>query len=392
MNPRTCLVFLGLLVVSALAFNEDCFRTTPETLTAHGYACETHIVTTQDGYLLTVYRIPGKIGEPARRKQPVYMQPGIFCTSDVFVAGGVKKGMAYFLSDKGYDVWIANSRGTLYSRNHTKYTTKDQEFWNFTFEEQGLYDQPAVIEYIVSATGYPKVHFWSHSMGGTQMFAALTLDPEYYKKRIVSAVLTGPVIRFDLTTSLFIQFMNFTKLPDFAMRHGYYEFLGYTKSLSFFELYIKMLLPSIFKLMVRIIADTDLSVSDMERVDVFFSRFPAGSSSKCFKHLVQLTEAPGFFRYRETSDDPLVPYNISNLPDIHLAIFGGFVDELDTPEENDWLRDELRKAGKLVFMKNFPNIGHIPFMTPLDQYTGFMTEGLDFMRVAELEEKGEADE
>jgi hypothetical protein len=56
--------------------------------------------------------------------------------------------------DLGYDIWITNSRGTVYSNSHLNYTTKDKEFWNFTFNEMGLYDVPANLEYIKAQTGF----------------------------------------------------------------------------------------------------------------------------------------------------------------------------------------------------------------------------------------------
>jgi hypothetical protein len=47
------------------------------------------------------------------------------------------------LADAGYDVWVGNSRGNRYSREHTQHTTKDREFWDFTWSEMADYDLPA---------------------------------------------------------------------------------------------------------------------------------------------------------------------------------------------------------------------------------------------------------
>lgn len=35
----------------------------------------------------------------------------------------------------GYDVWLANSRGNAYSRNHTHLDLKSDEYWGFSFDE-----------------------------------------------------------------------------------------------------------------------------------------------------------------------------------------------------------------------------------------------------------------
>ena len=58
---------------------------------------------------------------------------------------------------------------------------KEPEFWDFSFQEMGMYDVPANINFILEKTGQEKVNFMGHSQGTAQMFAFLSLYPEVAK-------------------------------------------------------------------------------------------------------------------------------------------------------------------------------------------------------------------
>ena len=77
-------------------------------------------------------------------------------------------GPAFELSRWGYDVWLANTRGNLFSRRHRQLDPDlDEEFWDFTFEDVGRYDTKAVIIFILNHTKAKKLDYIGHSMGCT---------------------------------------------------------------------------------------------------------------------------------------------------------------------------------------------------------------------------------
>ena len=103
--------------------------------------------------------------------------------------------MAFFFADAGFDVWLNNSRGNYYSRDH-KYLDPDvdEEYWNFSFHELGMYDTPAVFNFILKYTDMDNLTYFGHSQGTTQMFAALCENPEFFRDKINLAVMIAPVL------------------------------------------------------------------------------------------------------------------------------------------------------------------------------------------------------
>lgn len=100
----------------------------------HGYNLDSHEVQTEDGYILTVHRIPhGKGNADVTDKPAVLVMPGLLCSSACFLLMGPENSTAYVLANAGYDVWIANPRGTTHSRRHISLDpdVDKQAFWDY---------------------------------------------------------------------------------------------------------------------------------------------------------------------------------------------------------------------------------------------------------------------
>jgi lysosomal acid lipase/cholesteryl ester hydrolase len=108
-------------------------RTFQEICAENGFAYEEHTVVTEDGYILSVYRIPGKLGEapPEVAKPPVYMQHGLLDSAYAWIMNYADVAPAFVASSNGYDVWLNNTRGNYYSRSHVSLDPDKEPFWNF---------------------------------------------------------------------------------------------------------------------------------------------------------------------------------------------------------------------------------------------------------------------
>lgn len=154
---------------------------------------ERHTVETEDNYILTMHRIPysPKSGPGGGQRPVAFLMHGMLSSSSDWVLMGPEKSLAYLLSDAGYDVWMGNARGNTYSKAHKYYPTFWQIFWNFSWNEIGVYDVPAMIDYVLRATGEQQVQYVGHSQGTTVYLVMMSEKPAYNDK-IKSAHLLGP--------------------------------------------------------------------------------------------------------------------------------------------------------------------------------------------------------
>ena len=143
---------------------DDRHHDTQQIVEENGFKFEAHNVTTEDGYILALHRIvPESPDAPV-----VHLQHGIEDCDVQWVMNSPSLAPAFILARAGFDVWMGNNRGNYYSMSHVKYTSKQREFWDFDFEEMGLYDVPAFIDYELKVTGKKKIAAYiGHSEGTT---------------------------------------------------------------------------------------------------------------------------------------------------------------------------------------------------------------------------------
>jgi len=125
-------------------------------------------------------------------------------------------------------IFGGNNRGNNYPRSHLKYNPdKNIEFWSLSFCGMGLYDLPSMLNFIQRITNTnKKITYIGHSQGTAQLFAGITLLPEYYKGKLKGFIALIPV------TS--IKNVNLTFLKHIVDQH-------------LFELFVKLGISELFR-------------------------------------------------------------------------------------------------------------------------------------------------
>lgn len=130
------------------------FKSVADQIESHNLTFESYPVTTEDGYILELWRVYSetarpKINEKDGKRRVIFMQHGLIDIAGTFFFNEPELSPAYTLAQEGYDLWFGNSRGTVNSLGHTSLDHhQDAQYWNFTFEDMARYDLPANIDFI----------------------------------------------------------------------------------------------------------------------------------------------------------------------------------------------------------------------------------------------------
>uniref|UniRef100_A0A0N5B1C1 Lipase n=1 Tax=Syphacia muris TaxID=451379 RepID=A0A0N5B1C1_9BILA len=167
----------------------------PEIIKYYKYPVEVHNVTTIDGYILELHRIPYGLNasNTAEVNRPVvFFQHGFIGSSAVWVTNTPPNSAGFLMADAGFDVWMGNARGNRYSKKHRSLDPSDRDFWEFTWSEYVKYDLPAMINYVLNVTGENQLYYIGYSEGTLTMFAKLASDQSFSRK-IRSMFALGPI-------------------------------------------------------------------------------------------------------------------------------------------------------------------------------------------------------
>ncbi|KAJ6873861.1 triacylglycerol lipase 2-like isoform X2 [Populus alba x Populus x berolinensis] len=331
--------------VSSLNANDGICKSVVEPL---GYACQEHTVTTKDGYILSLQRMPSGLSGQAADKPPVLLQHGLIVDGVTWLMSLPDESLAFILADNGYDVWISNGRGTRFSRGHASIDPYNSAYWDWTWDELAAYDLPATFQYVHDQTGQ-NLHYVGHSQGTLIALAAFSQGKLLNMLR--SAVLLCPIAYLNHLTSPFARGLVDLFLAEDLYWLGQHEF--------------SLRGPVVNKLLEDICIMPGIDCSDLltaitgpncclnsSRTKIFLDYVPQSTATKNIIHLAQMirTGTIAMYDYGNENDNmdhygqPTPPvYNMTSIPnDLPLFLAYGGKDYLTDVRDVQVLLDNLK--------------------------------------------------
>ncbi|XP_070708440.1 gastric triacylglycerol lipase [Pempheris klunzingeri] len=335
-----------------------------------GYPAEEHEVVTEDGYILTVNRIPHGQKPTAGPRPAVFLQHGLLAAGSNWITNPPNSSLGYVLADAGYDVWMGNSRGNTWSRKHQTLRPDQDHFWRFSHDEMALKDLPAVVNYILKATAEEQLFYIGHSQGTTIAFIAFSTLPDLASK-IKLFIGLAPVATVAFTSS---PMTKLSGLPDFLIwdLFGRRDFLPQSHMIEWFAEHVcgKRLLSELCGNLFFVLCGFDEKNLNMTRTPVYTTHCPAGTSVQNMVHWSQAVHGGKLMAFDFGEAGNMKHYNQSTPPEYRVqdmkvptALFSGGHDTLADPKDMAVL---LTQVSNLVYHQHIDHWDHLDFIWGLD--------------------------
>ena len=165
---------------------------TPGLLRYWGYPLETHTAHTIDGWELDIFRIPfSPFSDTPKKRHPILLYHGLSTTSAIWLCHP-SRNLALYLSNLGFDVFLANFRGSIYTR-HKHLGRTQLEFWDFSIDDLQK-DVEAVVNHILQATEASQLIYLGFSQGTAACFLSLAKNKALNAK-IAAFIAMAPAIK-----------------------------------------------------------------------------------------------------------------------------------------------------------------------------------------------------
>ncbi|CEM20070.1 unnamed protein product [Vitrella brassicaformis CCMP3155] len=374
-------------------------------LASFGLPSETdHFVTTRDGCILRLIRISNP-GRPV-----VFLQHPLLASSWIWLTGAPLMSSAIALHQAGYDVWMGNSRGSLFSANHTSMSVDSEDFWSYTWQHMAMYDIPASIQYVLTHT---RSHadgliYVGHSQGTTQFFASQSMpldkwrhDSEHHS---LQGVWTAGDVPANKAVKLFvalapIAYINHMSSRAFALlsrlgiagaveRLGIRQFPAAEAEVTLLREVLKAfcggsMTPFCVAVDQLVGGNGNNQHINTTTMDWSLQWFPDTTSVMDMNHYEQLFLQKRFGLYDYGWFGNIQHYGTMTAPafqleqwptDIPVALFRGEYDEFASAADVDQIKQRL-PPGTVVYDKTYTGFGHVTWLMG-DESTAYWLDDL----------------
>ncbi|KAL4703320.1 hypothetical protein ACJJTC_013086 [Scirpophaga incertulas] len=378
MEMKSCSIHIYVLFLfmniyksgSHLSTKELVYASIPRIIKAAGYALEKHEAHTADGYSIGMYRIPRGRTKNLKtnskgQKRAVVLVHGLMSDCDNFLIMGRQKSLGFLLADAGYDVWLANLRGTPFS-SHKSLNKNNTKFWEFSFHEHGKYDAPAIIDKILVITGLSKILYVGYSMGTSTCLAMLALRPNYNEK-LVAFVALAPAAYADNFKKFNNVLTNILDLKGFLHKMGMLTISMPPEIMEFIcDSYCtnKTYIPDVCMQMIYLLVgeNPEQYVEDMTKV-ILMRLQPA--SIQQYYHYVKISFTGVFTSWEDGLNGKVKPYNLTNVR-VPVSLWYGENDRLTEKTGVLRLATQLNDTGALYATRFIANFNHLDFILARD--------------------------
>jgi len=349
------------------------------------YPAEEYTVTTTDGYLLSVQRIPGprfsadasavKEDEDEDPKPVLFLMHGLLGSATNWISNLPNESFAYVAADAGFDVWLGNARGTTYSKRHTQFSPKDRNFWKFSWDEIAKYDVPAMVDYALWKSKNKQLYYAGHSQGSMVMFAKASED-QLFGKKIKKFFALGPVTTVGHVTGPARLFGKIHSVINAgSILTGIGEFLPKSKWInSVATTFCKTALKPLCSNILFLLAGQDTAQLNQTRLPVYLTHTPAGTSVQNVVHFGQMIESGkfqkhdfGFIGNAWHYGTVKAPEYVVSRMEVPTILYWGGKDILADPEDVRGLIPKLRNLEGNYYDEDLDHLDYIWGITSVDR-------------------------
>ncbi|KAF5294556.1 hypothetical protein FQR65_LT10748 [Abscondita terminalis] len=301
------------------SYNPDYELKIPDIINRYGYPLETYNAYTDDHYILKIFRIPHGKHKAISKNQTVFLQHGLFVNCACFLLMG-NQSLAFMLADAGYDVWLGNFRGTLFS-THASLSESDYEYWDFSLFEYAAYDLATMLD-LVHETTQRKIIYVGYSFGATASLIYSSLYPEIAEQNLQILIHMGSYLNpleWNFWSKHFMSAWKYVS-PFWDFFTGGSFNLQKLTILSWYDLCLPYPIQmKICETHFSLAHDFYFKNGDPETIPGIIIKGVDSISSKAYKHFSQVVSRQVFRKYDYGSQQNQILYGVTDPTEFNIT-------------------------------------------------------------------------